>query len=129
MQPFVRAFFSMVLGALAAPAVYVLAGLILPSGFHDLRNASATVWIITFGAAWLFSVVATFGLGAPLWYLLHKYGYDGFLSYLVIAIIGFLTFHFGFRAEGAWEFGAIMALANAAMVRAVELVLKSRGIK
>ena len=129
MRPFVRAFFSMVLGALAAPAVYILAGLILPSGFHDLRSASVTVWIIAFGAAWLFSVVATFGLGVPLWYLLHKYGYDGFLSYSAIAIIGFLTFHFGVRAEGTWAFGAFMALVNAVMVRAVELGLKSRATK
>lgn len=129
MNAYARALLSIALGTLATPVIYVLAGIFLPSGFHDLRNASAMVLLVAFGTTWLFSLIATFGLGTLFWSVLHRFNYDGYLSYSAIAIGGLLAFHFGIRAEGSPTLGAIMAVANASTVRMVELMLKSRAVK
>lgn len=113
---------SLIIGSLAAPVVYVALGLLAPMGFADLRGASAITLALYFGAAWAVSAIATLAVGAAGWQILHRRGWDGVVTYAlagasVAVLIGLLLGHQN------WE-AILMAIANAVVVRMVELRLR-----
>lgn len=118
-----EAFFSLLLGSLAAPSIYVLVGVIAPEGFHNLRSAEAATLLVAFGSAWVFSALLTFVVGGVLWAPLHVFAYDSLASYLSIAVVTEVSL--SLVAGTAPEIlGISLAAANSFAVRLAELTLR-----
>ena len=79
--------------------------------------------MLAFGTAWFFSALITVPLGGLAWRPLHRLAYDGFISYSVVAVVGYLILHV---AVGLREFSFVVmgsALGNAAGIRCIERIL------
>ena len=111
---------ALLVGSLAAPLIYVMAGLIIPEGFHNLRSADVSTVLVAFGSAWIFSALFTCVVGGASWVPLHKLGHDSLISYVLVALVSEVSF--SLVAGAAPEiFGISMAAANAVAVRAAEV--------
>jgi len=117
--PLLLALFALLAGSLAAPLIYVFSGFTNPEGFHDLRSADLSTILLAFVTAWLFSAFLTGIVGGTLWSPLHIFGYDSFISYLLVAVISYLLLSLLASAEH-WLGGIFMAAANAIAVRLAE---------
>ena len=116
---FFIAIISLLLGSLATPIIYVMIGYVDPKGFHDLRGADISTISLAFGTAWLFSALITVVVGGILWKPLHVYSYDGAITYLIIAVLVYISFS-AINGADVWFYGVCMSAANAFVVRMVE---------
>lgn len=119
---FFKASISLLLGSLATPIIYVMVGYVDPKGFHDLRGADISTISLAFGTAWLFSALITVVVGGILWKPLHGYGYDSAISYLIIAVLVYISFS-AISGADIWFYGVCMSAANAFAVRMVERIV------
>lgn len=119
------ALLSLALGSAAAPIIYVIVGVFMPIGFHDLSSANTSTLLSTFGAGWFMSAAMTFLFGGLAWIPLHSRTKDGFVTYVFIAFLGILALALVGQSPPS-PFLTSMAIANAVAVRAIEVNLVSR---
>jgi hypothetical protein len=113
-------------GSFGAVAVYLLSGIFFPKGEVDFRTSSLGVLATTAAVAWATSFALTTPVAAALWRLVHKKKLDGFVSYSVAAIACASLISFvGARTEPT-SLLVTMSVANAVLIRLMELVLGQR---
>lgn len=113
-----------VLGALGAPVVFVGMAYLAPTGFMDLREASVSTVSSALLSAWAFSLVLTLPTGAALWHALHVRRLDGFTTYGLIGLTAAALVSLLIAQRLPSGHFAAMVLANAVLVRLVELSLR-----
>jgi hypothetical protein len=115
---------AFIAGSLATPILYIVSAYITPQGFADLRHASAETVLYYFAIAWGTSALFTVVVGGATWWLLHRRGWDGFVSYALIAggiaLIASAVVGSGMQN---WEI-VVMAASNGVAVRVVERALR-----
>ena len=116
---------SLVVGALATPVLYIVAAVLFPEGFAQLRDASAQTFLYHFAATLAPSTLFTVLIGGATWKPLHAYSWDGFLSYALLG--AFIAGPIGLILDTDTPNFAAIALAacNGLAVRATERVIRA----
>ena len=119
----VQATLALLVGSVVAALVHVSIGFVAPAGFLDLGRATPSNVLLAFGTAWFFSALITVPVGGLVWRPLHRYAYDGFVSYGLIAVVSYLVLHIAVGLADFSFIGIGAAVGNAVGVRCIERVL------
>jgi hypothetical protein len=114
---------TFVLGSSFTTVIYVLAGIISPSGFHNLRDMDATHIAIIGALVWFWSTIFTVAIAGSCWAILHRRELDGFLVYTLIAVVGCMAISLVISGDMPDLLMISMAIANAIGVRIFEFLL------
>lgn len=108
------------LGSIGAPIIYLITGIVHPSGFHFFPKNNLVDILIPFLVVWAASFVYTAIIGGILWMPLHKFKIDNVLIYIIIAII--FTVLLSLPTNYGISFLAVgMSSTNAIIIRLLEI--------
>lgn len=115
------------LGSIGAPIVYLITGIVHPSGFHFFPKNNLVDILIPFLVVWAASFVYTAIIGGILWMPLHKFKIDNVFTYILIAIV-FTSLLSLSANHGIPLLGIGMSSTNAILIRLLEiLIFKQKG--